>query len=170
MVEDWFTEDVRPENSTRWYNIIVQKTKESSWFIRCGCCFILSGKDNGNRQIPAKPRKVPIKYGVSFSRFSISTPFLGKVMPKYRLSLLSKLMSADVKLHMHVLHCAAQLDIEKQQCSFLCSPIYGVTLAFLWASFANFPHGFLFLKKLSNNATIKVNPFLQQVIILLYCY
>lgn len=30
MVEDWFTEDVRPENSTRWYNIIVQKTKESS--------------------------------------------------------------------------------------------------------------------------------------------
>ena len=30
VVEDWFTEDVRPENSTRWYNIIVQKTKESS--------------------------------------------------------------------------------------------------------------------------------------------
>lgn len=30
MVEDWFTEDVRPENSTRWYNIIVQKSKESS--------------------------------------------------------------------------------------------------------------------------------------------
>ena len=30
VVEDWFTEDVRPENSTRWYNVIVQKTKESS--------------------------------------------------------------------------------------------------------------------------------------------
>ncbi len=30
IVEEWFTEDVRPENSTRWYNVIVQKTKESS--------------------------------------------------------------------------------------------------------------------------------------------
>lgn len=30
VVEDWFTEDVRPENSTRWYNAIVQKSKESS--------------------------------------------------------------------------------------------------------------------------------------------
>lgn len=30
VVEDWFTEDVRPENSTRWYNVIVQKSKESS--------------------------------------------------------------------------------------------------------------------------------------------
>lgn len=30
VVEDWFTEDARPENSTRWYNVIVQKTKESS--------------------------------------------------------------------------------------------------------------------------------------------
>ena len=57
---------------------------------------LLVGKDNGNRQIPAKPRKVPIKYGVSFSRFSKSTPFSGKVMPKYRLSLMSKLMSSDV--------------------------------------------------------------------------
>jgi len=25
MVEDWFTEDVRSENSTRWYNIIIKK-------------------------------------------------------------------------------------------------------------------------------------------------
>ena len=65
-------------------------------------CFLsdtsASGEKQENRQIQAKPRKVPIKYGVSFSGFSKSTPFLGKVMPKYRLSLLSKLMSSDVNL------------------------------------------------------------------------
>ena len=41
------------------------------------------GEKYGNQQIPAKPRKVPIKYGVRFSGFSKSTPFSGKVMPKY---------------------------------------------------------------------------------------
>lgn len=56
----------------------------------------VSGEEYGNRQIQAKPRKVPIKNGVRFSVFSKSTPFSGKVMPKYRLSLLSKLMSSDV--------------------------------------------------------------------------
>ena len=52
-----------------------------------------SGIVQGNRQKLAKPRKVLSKWGVSFITTSKTMPFSGKVTPKYRLSLMSKLMS-----------------------------------------------------------------------------